>query len=150
MRRQSGEPPPGWAAALPAFQADPKGISTRKASESVMQVLAQQIPELMGGSADLNPSTISWLKGFGDFQSSTRSPEGIQGVVGGEWGYGGRNVHFGVREHAMGAITAGMALHGGFIPYTATFLIFSEYMRPPMRLAALSQARVIYIFTHDR
>jgi transketolase len=149
LRRMDGELPEGWAAGLPVFPADPKGISTRKASESVMQVLAQHIPELMGGSADLNPSTISWLKGFGDFQSPTRSPEGIQGAVGGEWGYGGRNVHFGVREHAMGAITAGMALHGGFIPYTATFLIFSEYMRPPMRLAAMAGARVIYIFTHD-
>jgi transketolase len=149
MRRMSGELPQGWAAGLPEFQTDPKGIATRKASESVMQVLAQQIPELMGGSADLNPSTVSWLKGCGDFQSPTRSPEGIQGVVGGEWGYGGRNVHFGVREHAMGAIATGMSLHGGFIPYTATFLIFSDYMRPPMRLAALSQARVIYLFTHD-
>jgi transketolase len=149
MRRMSGELPQGWAAGLPAFQPDPKGIATRKASESVMQVLAQQIPELMGGSADLNPSTVSWLKGLGDFQPPTRSPEGIQGVVGGEWGYGGRNVHFGVREHAMGAITTGMSMHGGFIPYTATFLIFSDYMRPPMRLAALSRAHVIYLFTHD-
>jgi transketolase len=150
MRRMNGELPTGWDASLPVFQADPKGMATRKASESVMQALAQQIPELMGGSADLNPSTVSWLiKGFGDFQSPTRSPEGMQGAVGGEWGYGGRNVHFGVREHAMGAITTGMALHGGFIPYTATFLVFSDYMRPPMRLAALSQARVIYIFTHD-
>ncbi|MBN1254271.1 MAG: transketolase [Deltaproteobacteria bacterium] len=149
IRRMNGELPTGWDAALPTFQADPKGMATRKASESVMQALAQQIPELMGGSADLNPSTVSWLKGFGDFQSPTRSPEGMQGAVGGEWGYGGRNVHFGVREHAMGSITTGMALHGGFIPYTATFLVFSDYMRPPMRLAALSHARVIYIFTHD-
>jgi len=149
MRRQNGELPTGWDAALPTFQADPTGMATRKASESVMQALAQQIPELMGGSADLNPSTVSWLKGFGDFQPPTRSSERPQGAVGGEWGYGGRNVHFGVREHAMGAIATGMALHGGFIPYTATFLVFSDYMRPPMRLAALSQARVIYLFTHD-
>jgi transketolase len=149
MRRMNGDLSTGWDAALPTFQADSKGMATRKASESVMQALAQQIPELMGGSADLNPSTVSWLKGFGDFQPPTRSPEGMQGAVGGEWGYGGRNVHFGVREHAMGSITTGMALHGGFIPYTATFLVFSDYMRPPMRLAALSQARVIYIFTHD-
>jgi len=149
MRRMNGELPTGWDVALPTFQADPTGMATRKASEAVMQVLAQQIPELMGGSADLNPSTVSWLKGFGDFQSPTRSAERPQGAVGDEWGFGGRNVHFGVREHAMGSITTGMALHGGFIPYTATFLVFSDYMRPPMRLAALSQARVIYIFTHD-
>lgn len=149
MRRVNGELPTGWDAALSTFQADPKGMATRKASEAVMQALAPQIPELMGGSADLNPSTVSWLKGFGDFQPPTGPPEKLQGAVGGEWGYGGRNVHFGVREHAMGAITTGMALHGGFIPYTATFLVFSDYMRPPMRLAALSQARVIYLFTHD-
>jgi len=149
MRRMSGDLPQGWDAALPAFKADPKGIATRKASESVMQVLAQQIPELIGGSADLNPSTVSWLKGCGDFQPPQQSPVGVQGAVGGEWGYGGRNIHFGVREHAMGAITNGMALHGGVIPYTATFLIFSDYMRPPMRLAALARSRVIYLFTHD-
>ncbi len=149
IRRMSGELHPGWDAALPTFQLDPKSIATRKASESVMQALATGVPELMGGSADLNPSTFSWLKGFGDFQIPQTAPEGVQGAVGGEWGYGGRNVHFGVREHAMGAITAGMALHGGFIPYTATFLIFSDYMRPPMRLAALAKTRVVYIFTHD-
>jgi transketolase len=149
IRRMNGELPHGWAAGMPDFQADSKGIATRKASESVIQSLAQRIPELMGGSADLNPSTLSWLKGCGDFQSPAKSGEGLQGAVGGEWGYGGRNVHFGVREHAMGAITTGMSRHGGFIPYTATFLIFSDYMRPPMRLAALSQTRVIYLFTHD-
>jgi transketolase len=149
MRRQSGELPPGWAASLPQFPADPKGMATRKASEAVMQAMASRIPELMGGSADLNPSTITWLKGCGDFEPPQRSAEGIQGAVGGEWGYAGRNIHFGVREHAMGAIAAGMALHGGFIPYTATFLIFSDYMRPPMRLVAMAGARVIYIFTHD-
>jgi transketolase len=149
MRRMSGELPAGWDAALPTFQADPKGIATRKASGAVMQTLAPTVPELMGGSADLNPSTLSWLKGFGDFQSPANAPKELQGEVGGEWGYGGRNVHFGVREHAMGAITTGMALHGGFIPYTATFLIFSDYMRPPMRLAAMAKTRVVYIFTHD-
>jgi transketolase len=149
MRRMNGELPPGWDAALPSFQADPKGIATRKASEAVMQALAPGVPELMGGSADLNPSTLSWLRGFGDFQSPQTSPAELQGAVGDAWGYGGRNVHFGVREHAMGAITTGMALHGGFIPYTATFLIFSDYMRPPMRLAAMAKTRVVYIFTHD-
>jgi transketolase len=114
-----------------------------------LQALAQGIPELMGGSADLNPSTVSWLKGCGDFQPPQTKADGVQGAVGGEWGYGGRNIHFGVREHAMGAMANGMALHNGFIPYTATFLIFSDYMRPPMRLAALAKAQVIYIFTHD-
>jgi transketolase len=149
MRRMKGELPQDWAADLPQFPADPKGMATRKASEAVMQALAQRLPELMGGSADLNPSTVTWLKGAGDFQSPSRSPAGLQGAVGGEWGYTGRNIHFGVREHAMGAITAGMALHGGFIPYTATFLIFCDYMRPPMRLVAMAGARVIYVFTHD-
>ena len=148
-RRMGGELPAGWEAELPTFQADTKGIATRKASETVLQALAPKLPELMGGSADLNPSTFSWIKGFGDFQLPERSNEAVQGTLGGEWGYGGRNVHFGVREHAMGAITTGMAMHGGFIPYTATFLVFSDYMRPPVRLAAMSKARVIYIFTHD-
>jgi len=148
-RRMSGDLPAQWDADLPVFDPDPKGIATRKASEMVLQVMAPRLPELMGGSADLNPSTFSWLKGYGDFQPPGISSEGVQGVVGGEWGYSGRNIHFGVREHAMGAVATGMALHGGFIPYTATFLTFSDYMRPPMRLAALSQLRVIYIFTHD-
>ena len=148
-RRMRGKLPVGWDAELPAFQGGAKGIATRKASEAVLQALATKVPELMGGSADLNPSTFSWLKGFGDFQVPEREKQGVQGMVGGEWGYQGRNVHFGVREHAMGALTTGMAMHGGFIPYTATFLVFSDYMRPPIRLAALSEARVIYIFTHD-
>jgi len=148
-RRMSGELPPGWDVDLPSFRPDPKGMPTRKASEAVLQALAHKMPEFMGGSADLTPSSLSWLKGFGDFQVPKRSPEGLQGVVGGEWGYGGRNVHFGVREHAMGAITTGMAMHGGMIPYAATFFVFSDYMRPPMRLAAMSKVRVIYIFTHD-
>ncbi|UCG64489.1 MAG: transketolase [Deltaproteobacteria bacterium] len=148
-RRMSDKLPIGWDADLPTFQPDSKGIATRKASETVLQALAPKIPELMGGSADLNPSTFSWLKGFGDFQSPKTSPEGVQGLVGGGWGYGERNVHFGVREHAMGAISVGMARHGGIIPYTATFLVFSDYMRPPIRLAALSRIRIIYIFTHD-
>ena len=149
QRRMAGELPEGWEKDLPVFQADQKGIATRKASEIVLQALAPRIPELMGGSADLNPSTFSWLKGFGDFESPKTSSEGVQGLVGGEWGYGGRNVHFGVREHAMGSITTGMALHGGLTPYTATFLVFSDYMRPPIRLAALSKCSAIYIFTHD-
>ena len=148
-QRLSGELPPGWDAVLPTFQSDSKGIATRKASEAVLHALAPKMTELMGGSADLDPSTFSWLKCFGDFESPNTTPEGLQGVVCGEWGYGARNVRFGVREHAMGAIATGMARHGGIIPYTATFLVFSDYMRPPMRLAAMSKIRVIYIFTHD-
>jgi transketolase len=148
-RVMRGELPADWDTEVSDFPADPKGPATRKASEAVLQSLAPVLPELIGGSADLNPSTYTWLKGFGDFQSPRTSSEGEQGAVGGEWGYGGRNIHFGVREHAMGAIANGMALHGGLIPYTATFLTFADYMRPPMRLAALGEQRVIFVFTHD-
>ena len=148
-RRTAEELPHEWNRDLTSFSPDEKGPATRKASETILQALASNVPELMGGSADLNPSCYTWLKGYGDFQSPTFTPEDKQGVVGEEWGYHGRNMHFGVREHAMGAIASGMALHGGFIPYTATFLTFSDYMRPPMRLAAMSKIRVIYVFTHD-
>ncbi len=149
LRIMKGELPEGWEAKLPLYPDGSKDIATRKASESVMQSLAPILPELMGGSADLNPSTFTWLKGFGDFQKPDGPRGDTQGAVGGDWSYTGRNIHFGVREHAMGAIASGMALHGGFIPYTATFLTFSDYMRPPMRLAALMGLRVIYVFTHD-
>jgi transketolase len=148
VRIMKGDLPDGWDMNLPFYVAGSKDIATRKASESVMQILAPRLPEFMGGSADLNPSTFTWLKGLGDFQKPG-AHENIQGAIGGEWGYGGRNIHFGVREHAMGAIAVGMALHGGFLPYTATFLTFSDYMRPPIRLAALMGLRVIFVFTHD-
>ena len=148
-RVTQGNLPENWEEALSEFPADSKGMATRKASETVMQSLAAKIPELVGGSADLNPSTFTWLKKMGDFQSPAFSPEGLHGMVGGPWGYEGRNIHFGVREHAMGSISVGMALHGGIIPYTATFLTFADYMRPPMRLAALMGLRVIFVFTHD-
>jgi len=134
---------------LPVYGEGAADVATRKAGETVMQALAPYIPELIGGSADLNPSTFTWLKGLGDFQPSQLSQEGVQGRVGGPWGYEGRNIHYGVREHAMGSISVGMALHGGMIPYTATFLTFADYMRPPMRLSALMGLRVIYVFTHD-
>jgi len=124
-------------------------VATRKTSEAVLQALAPVIPELMGGSADLNPSTFTWLKGRGDFQKPGDPPACREGAVGGEWGYGGRNIHFGVREHAMAAIAGGMALHGGIIPFTGTFFTFADYMRPSIRLAALMGLRVIYVFTHD-
>jgi transketolase len=104
---------------------------------------------LTGGSADLDPSTKTGLKGFGDFNPALQGGEDTQGSEGGGWGYTGRNLHFGVREHAMGAIVNGMAAHGGTIPYGATFLIFSDYMRPPIRLAALAKLHAIFVFTHD-
>jgi transketolase len=145
----AGELPSGWEDALPQFPAGSKDVATRKASEIVMQALAAKIPELIGGSADLNPSTFTWLKNLGDLQSPGSTAAGLHGMVGGPWGYEGRNIHFGVREHAMGSIAVGLALHGGIIPYTATFLTFADYMRPPMRLAALMGLRAIFVFTHD-
>jgi transketolase len=149
QRRLAGELPTGWGSSLPTFPADPKGMATRKASEAVLQALAPKLPELVGGSADLDPSTFTWLKEQGDFQPPGLSQTGVQGAVGGEWGYGGRNLHFGVREHAMGAAVNGLAYHGGFIPYGATFLTFSDYMRPAVRLSALAQLGSIWVYTHD-
>ncbi len=148
-RRLAGELPLDWDAGLPAFPADPKGIATRKAGEAIINALGQRLPELMGGSADLNPSTFTVLKGAGDFQSPHTSPDGAQGTSGGAWGYEGRNLHFGVREHAMGAIVNGLALHGGFIPYGATFLTFHDYMRPAVRLSAIMRAGSVWVYTHD-
>jgi len=148
-RIMDGKLPDNWEDALPVYGEGAADVATRKAGETVMQALAPYIPELIGGSADLNPSTFTWLKGLGDFQPPQLSQEGVQGRVGGQWGYEGRNIHYGVREHAMGSISVGMALHGGMIPYTATFLTFADYMRPPMRLSALMGLRVIYVFTHD-
>ena len=148
-RRMEGELPNGWDEKLPAFPPDKVGLATRKASEAIIQGLAASIPDLVGGSADLNPCTYTWLKGYGDLQLPMREPNDTQGAVGDVWGYAGRNLHYGVREHAMGAIANGMASHGGFIPYTATFLPFADYMRAPIRLAALSKSRVIFVFTHD-
>jgi len=144
-----GELPANWESVLPVFGPDAKPAATRKTGEGIMQELAKVLPDLVGGSADLNPSTFTWLKGYGDFQRPDLPQDGVQGKVGGEWGYGGRNIHFGVREHAMGSIAVGMALHGGLIPYTATFFTFADYMRPPIRLAALMGLRVICVFTHD-
>jgi transketolase len=148
-RRLKSDLPEGWDNDLVSCLTDAKSIATRKTSETILQILAARIPELMGGSADLNPSTFTWIKGYGDFQSPDMPHDCVEGIVGDDWGYQGRNIHFGVREHAMGSIAAGMALHGAIIPYTATFLTFSDYMRPPIRLAALMGIRVIYVFTHD-
>ncbi|MFH1651817.1 MAG: transketolase [Chloroflexota bacterium] len=130
-----GDLPPGWADDLDnLFPTGDKPVATREASSRVMNAISPQIPYLIGGSADLAPSTKTILKERGHFSAHD---------------YGGHNLHFGVREHAMGSVASGLALHGGIIPYTATFLIFSDYMRPPMRLAAMMRIRVIYIFSHD-
>uniref|UniRef100_C6E250 Transketolase n=1 Tax=Geobacter sp. (strain M21) TaxID=443144 RepID=C6E250_GEOSM len=145
----AGELPEGWQEALPEFPADAKGMATRVASAKVLNVLAQRVPQLFGGSADLNPSTLTVLSGKGDFQPEGLEPRDRQGAVGGPWGRAGANLHFGVREHAMGGILNGMAAHGGTLPYGATFLTFSDYLRPVLRLAALSRLKVIHIFTHD-
>ncbi|MBI2963322.1 MAG: transketolase [Deltaproteobacteria bacterium] len=148
-RMLAGELPPGWERELPAFAADDKGLATRKASETVLQSLAEKLPELIGGSADLNPSTFTWLKNGGDFENPAGASEGVQGKVGGAWGFEGRNLHFGVREHAMGAVVNGIALHRGLIPYGSTFLIFSDYMRPAVRLSALCRLHAVWVYTHD-
>jgi transketolase len=108
--------------------------STRKHGQAVIQKAAQIVPGLVGGSADLDPSTFTYLKDGGDVQPGN---------------YGGRNIHFGVREHGMGAIVNGFAYDGFFVPYSATFLLFSDYMRPPMRLAAISKLHSVFVFTHD-
>jgi transketolase len=124
-------------------------MATRVASGIVMNTIASKIPTFIGGSADLDPSTHTALSGKGDFESPQEPIEDAQGSVGGGWMYSGGNLHFGIREHGMGAILNGMAAHGGMIPFGATFLIFSDYMRPPIRLAALMGLHVIYVFTHD-
>jgi len=144
-----GELPSGWDADIPEFPADAKGMATRVASGKVMNAIAARVPALTGGSADLDPSTHTELKGLGDFNPRDVQGDDMQGSAGGGWSYAGRNVHFGVREHAMGAIVNGMAAHGGTLPYGATFLIFSDYMRPSIRLAALMGLHVIHVFTHD-
>jgi transketolase len=148
-QRMQGELPEGWDADIPEFPPDVKGMATRVASGKVMNAIAPKLPTFIGGSADLDPSTHTALAGRGDFESPRETIDDPQGIVGGGWQYSGSNLHFGVREHGMGAILNGMAAHGGTIPFGATFLIFSDYMRPPIRLAALMGLHVIYVFTHD-
>jgi len=143
------ELPRGWEKEIPVFPPDPKGVATRAAGGKIMNALAPHVPFLIGGSADLNPSTNTVLKGRGNFQPPRTEETTVQGAEPGSWSYAGANIHFGVREHAMGSILNGMALHGGVLPYGSTFLIFSDYMRPSIRLAALMKLRVIYVFTHD-
>ncbi|MBC1223191.1 transketolase [Nostoc sp. UCD121] len=134
-RYLSGKLPDGWDKVLPTYSPEDKGIPTRKHSENCLNKLATVLPELIGGSADLTHSNLTEIKGKGDFQKGN---------------YENPNIHFGVREHAMGAICNGIALHtSGLIPYGATFLIFTDYMRAAIRLSALSQAGSIWVMTHD-
>jgi transketolase len=133
-RRLAGELPEGWEEALPVFKPGDKAIATRAASGQVINAIVARLPELVGGSADLAPSNNTMVKGQPAFSASEP---------------GGHNFHFGVREHGMGSILNGIALSRLWIPYGGTFLIFSDYMRPPIRLAALMRLRVVYIFTHD-
>jgi transketolase len=134
QRLWSGGLPDGWQSALPTFEPEKGSLATRKASGVVLNTIADCLPTLIGGSADLAPSNKTFLNGYSPFQRETPT---------------GRNLHFGVREHAMGAILNGMALHGGMIPYGGTFLVFTDYMRPAIRLAALMELPVVYVWTHD-
>jgi transketolase len=129
----AGELPAGWQERIPRFPAG-KAVATRNASGEVLNAIAPALPGLIGGSADLAPSTKTLLKGGGDQEADNP---------------GGRNLHFGVREHAMGAIVNGMAAHGGLRPFGATFFVFSDYMRPALRLSALMELPVVWVFTHD-
>ncbi|HEV2681926.1 MAG TPA: transketolase [Rhodanobacter sp.] len=147
--RLRGELPADWDADIPVFPADAKGIATRVASGKVMNAIAPKLSALCGGSADLDSSTHTNLKGLGDFNPPATPGQDTQGSDSAGWSYAGRNLHFGVREHAMGAIANGLAVHGGFVPYGSTFLIFSDYMRPAIRLAALMGVHVVHVFTHD-
>jgi transketolase len=135
--------PEGWTKALPEFPADPKGMATRKASGEIINAIAAVLPELWGGSADLAESNNSTIESDPSFIP----PEFSTKVFPGDW-YG-RTLHFGIREHGMGAILNGIVLHGATRPYGATFLVFSDYMRPAVRLAALMKLPVIYVWTHD-
>jgi transketolase len=133
-RRLRGDLMEGWEDLIPTFTAENGNVASRAASGSVINAIASKIPELVGGSADLASSTNTIVKGAPSISHEN---------------YAGRNFHFGIREHGMGAVMNGMAVHGGFIPYGATFLIFSDYMRPAVRLAAIMKQHVIYVWTHD-
>lgn len=133
-RRMSGKLPEGWESALPEFPADPKGIASRVASGQTLNALAAVLPELIGGSADLTPSNNTWLK-----ESTAFQPENPLG----------RYLHFGVREHGMGAVVNGIAYHKGLIPFGATFLVFTDYMRGAIRVGAFSHLQAIWVMTHD-
>ena len=148
--RLRGELPEAWDAEMPSFPADAKGLSTRVAGKQILAAIGRKLPALAGGSADLDPSTFTNLVGLGDFgPAPAADAKKIEGADEGGISWAGRNLHFGVREHAMGAIVNGLAAHGGFIPYGSTFLIFSDYMRPAIRLAALQKLHALHVFTHD-
>ncbi|MBN1378868.1 MAG: transketolase [Gammaproteobacteria bacterium] len=132
-RRLSGKLPADWEQGIPTFEADAKGIASRSAGGQIINSLFKTLPDLLGGSADLAPSTNTWIKASGSFG----------------WDKCGHNLQFGIREHSMGAMAVGMAHHGGVIPFTATFMVFADYMRAPIRLASLAKKRVVFIFTHD-
>jgi transketolase len=134
QRRLRGDLPGDWEELIPVFTAKDGNVASRAASGAVINAIAKKIPELMGGSADLASSTNTIIKGEPSFSAEN---------------YAGRNFHFGIREHGMGSIMNGMSLFGGIIPYGATFLIFSDYMRPPVRLACIMDRHVIYVYTHD-
>ena len=134
QRRLRGDLPDGWEELIPVFTAKDGNVASRAASGIVINAIAKKIPELMGGSADLASSTNTIIKGEPSFSAES---------------YAGRNFHFGIREHGMGSIMNGMSLFGGIIPYGATFLIFSDYMRPPVRLACIMDRHIIYVYTHD-
>src|SRR3954462_9817212 len=134
QRRLAGDLPDGWEDTIPVFTAKDGNVASRAASGVVINAIAGKIPELMGGSADLATSTNTIIKGEPSFSAEN---------------YAGRNFHFGIREHGMGSIMNGMSLTGGIIPYGATFLIFSDYMRPPVRLACIMGRHVVYVYTHD-
>jgi transketolase len=129
----AGVLPPGWDADLDKLFTEPKKLATRTASQQVMNLLAPRVPTFLGGSADLAESNKTDLEGLGDFGPTET----------------GRNLHYGIREHAMGAISNGLAVHGGLRPFAATFLVFSDYMRPSVRLAALMGLPMVYVWTHD-
>ena len=148
-RATQGELPKNWDKEIPSFTPEDGPMATRVASGKVMNAFAARLPNFIGGSADLDPSTHTALQGYGDFEPPAWAQGDQQGSSGGDWSYAGRNLHFGVREHSMGAVLNGLAAHGGIIPFGASFLIFSDYMRPPMRLASLMKFHVIYVFTHD-
>jgi transketolase len=138
-----------WDSQISEFPSDKKGMATRVASGKVMQEFFVKLPGFIGGSGDLNTSTHTELKDAGNFENPSMAVGDLQGSAGGGWSYAGRNLQFGVREHGMASICNGMASHGGIIPFCATFLTFSDYMKPAIRLAALMELKVIYAFTHD-
>jgi transketolase len=139
-RRLAGQLPDGWDEGLPEFPPDAKGVASRVSSGKVLNALAAKLPDLMGGSADLAPSTKTWMDGSPAFAGPSEGTDDC---------YEGRNIHFGVREHGMAAVVNGMAYHGGVIPFGATFFVFSDYLRPSLRLAAVSHLGSIWVFTHD-